>query len=135
MKRRSSAGRLGLASVVAASAVVAFAGLGGTGLAGGLAKPTKAQYGGQYNNAAKVWVCHRKGNGGSVTIRPSINAWPAHEAHGDVRGLCANGHASSAETAKKAKKAKKSKGASSETTTPGAGKSKSSHAKAKGKSR
>lgn len=139
MKRRSSVGRLGLASVVAVSAAVAFAGLGGTGFAGGLAKPTKAQYGGQYHNAAKVWVCHRKGNGGSVTIRPSINAWPAHEAHGDVRGVCAADAAVGATT----KKAKKPKRVSSETTaSPGKPKSshgksasKSSNAKAKGKSK
>jgi hypothetical protein len=79
--------------------VVAFAAIGGTGLAGGLAKPAKAQYGGpgQYQYNAKVTVCHKD----KVTIRISINAWPAHEAHGDAMGSC-----TAAARAAKAKQAK-----------------------------
>ena len=119
-------GRLGLVSAVAAAAVVAFAAFGGTGLAGSLAKPGKAQYGGQYNNAAKVWVCHRKGNGGSVTIRVSVNALPAHLKHGDTQGLCAT--LASATSGAKAKKAKK--GETTETAAP-----KTNNGKAKGKNK
>jgi len=33
----------------------------------------------------KIDVCHREGNGSSHIINISINAWPAHKAHGDVR--------------------------------------------------
>jgi len=81
---RRYARRLGATVTVALAAVVAFAVIGGTGLAGGLAKPFKAQYGpGQY--AGKVTVCHK----GWVTIRISVNAWPAHrDRHGDSMGPC-----------------------------------------------
>jgi uncharacterized protein (TIGR02145 family) len=34
---------------------------------------------------SKIDVCHKEGNGSSHTINISINAWPAHQAHGDVR--------------------------------------------------
>ncbi|HET8951595.1 MAG TPA: hypothetical protein VFN44_13840 [Solirubrobacteraceae bacterium] len=71
---------------VALAAVVAFAVVGGTGLAGGLAKPVNAQYGpGQYQYGAKITICHKN----KVTIRISINAWPAHQKHGDQIGSCA----------------------------------------------
>jgi len=33
----------------------------------------------------KIDVCHKEGNGSSHVINISINAWPAHQAHGDVR--------------------------------------------------
>jgi hypothetical protein len=70
---------------VALGALVTFAVFGGTGLAGSTAKPTKAQYApGQYQNANKVTLCHKA----KVTIRVSVNALPAHEAHGDVVGTC-----------------------------------------------
>lgn len=84
MTERRYARRLGATVTVALAAVVAFAVIGGTGLAGGLAKPFKAQYGpGQY--AGKVTVCHK----GWVTIRISVNAWPAHrDRHGDSMGPC-----------------------------------------------
>lgn len=36
-------------------------------------------------NSNKIDVCHKEGNGSSHTINISINAWPAHQAHGDVR--------------------------------------------------
>ena len=72
--------------VVALGALVTFAVFGGTGLAGSTAKPTKAQYApGQYQNANKVTLCHKA----KVTIRVSVNALPAHDAHGDVVGTCA----------------------------------------------
>lgn len=35
--------------------------------------------------AGKINVCHRNSTGGSQIINISINAWPAHQAHGDVR--------------------------------------------------
>ena len=100
---RASRGRLGLVCVVVLAAVMAFAALGGTSLAGGLAntpKPGKAQYApGQYANGAKVTVCHK----GKVTIRISVAALKAHKAHGDEVGACAQ--TSAAAKAKKAKKA------------------------------
>jgi len=34
---------------------------------------------------SKIDVCHKEGNGSSNVINISINAWPAHQAHGDVR--------------------------------------------------
>ena len=71
---------------MALGALVTFAVFGGTGLAGSTAKPTKAQYAtGQYQNANKVTLCHKA----KVTIRVSLSALPAHEAHGDVVGTCA----------------------------------------------
>lgn len=135
MSRRSSASRLGLVAI-AVAALAAFAALGGTGLAGSLAKPSKAQYGGQYNNAAKVWVCHRKGNGGSVTIRVSINALPAHKRHGDTEGLCAT-LTSSAAKGKAKGKAKKTSGETTAATAPSASgnSGKSNNGKAKGKNK
>jgi len=71
---------------VALGAVIAFAAIGGTGLAGSLAKPGKSQYApGQYGQSEKkVTVCHK----GKVTIRISVNALPAHKQHGDTMGLC-----------------------------------------------
>ena len=98
MTKRASRGRLGLASVVGLGAVIAFAAIGGTGLASSLAKPTKAQYGqygkGQYNNASKVTVCHK----GKVTIRIARSAVPAHTAHGDSVGACAQASGSTSTT-------------------------------------
>ncbi len=34
---------------------------------------------------SKIYVCHKEGNGTSHMINISINAWPAHQAHGDIR--------------------------------------------------
>lgn len=39
----------------------------------------------------KVTICHREGNGSSHAITVSINAVPAHLAHGDVIGNCGGG--------------------------------------------
>ena len=81
--------RLGITVTVVLGAIVAFAAIGGTGLAGSLVKPVKAQYGqygpGQYQNPGKVTLCHKQ----KVTIRVSTRALPAHEAHGDTVGSCA----------------------------------------------
>ena len=86
MTERVSRKRLAGTAFVALAALLVFAAVGGTGLAGGLAKPGKAQYApGQYQySAKKVTVCHK----GKVTIRISVNALPAHKAHGDSMGLC-----------------------------------------------
>ena len=98
--------------VVALGALVTFAVFGGTGLAGSTAKPTKAQYApGQYQNANKVTLCHKA----KVTIRVSVNALPAHEAHGDVVGTCAAAAAKA-----KAKAKGKAKAEESATTTDAA---------------
>ena len=99
MKQRSR-GRRVVGVVVALGALVTFAVFGGTGLAGSTAKPTKAQYApGQYQNANKVTLCHKA----KVTIRVSVSALPAHEAHGDVVGTCA---AAAAKAKAKLKQAK-----------------------------
>ena len=98
--KQHSRGRGVVGVVVALGALVTFAVFGGTGLAGSTAKPTKAQYApGQYQNANKVTLCHKA----KVTIRVSVSALPAHEAHGDVVGTCA---AAAAKTKAKLKQAK-----------------------------
>lgn len=40
------------------------------------------------NSNEKVTICHREGNGGSHAITVSVNAVPAHLAHGDKLGNC-----------------------------------------------
>ncbi|WP_247234865.1 hypothetical protein [Telluribacter sp. SYSU D00476] len=40
------------------------------------------------NGSDKVTICHVTGNGSSHTLTISINAWAAHEAHGDKMGGC-----------------------------------------------
>jgi hypothetical protein len=111
MRDRASSRRIVVASVVALAAVVAFAAIGGTGLAGSLAKPGKSQYApGQYQySEKKVTVCHK----GKVTIRISVNALPAHKQHGDTLGLCpalAAAKAKAAAAAAAARKTGKSNG-------------------------
>ncbi len=103
MQRRTS---LAVTIGVALAAVVAFATLGGTGLAGGLAKPVKSNDGpGQYQYGAKVTICHKD----KVTIRVSINAWKAHRAqHDDTLGPCANAKGKAGKADNAAAKAEKS---------------------------
>jgi uncharacterized protein (TIGR02145 family) len=36
-------------------------------------------------NNFKINICHKTGNGSSHMINISINAWPAHQSHGDIR--------------------------------------------------
>ena len=67
-----------LVAVVAAS-VVAFASLGGVGLAQSAVGLAQYQYG------KKVTICHK----GKNTIKISTRAWPAHKRHGDTLGTCA----------------------------------------------
>ena len=73
-----------VAAAVAASiaALVAFASLGGVGLAQGLISLAQYQYG------KKVTICHK----GKNTLTISVKAWPAHQRHGDTLGACATGH-------------------------------------------
>ena len=129
MRQRASTRRIGVASAVALGAVIAFAAIGGTGLAGSLAKPGKSQYApGQYQySEKKVTVCHK----GKVTIRISVNALPAHRAHGDTLGLCpalaaAKAKAAAAAAAAAGKGKGKSSGSTdtSSSTTSGPGKGK-----------
>jgi hypothetical protein len=115
---------------VGLGAVIAFAAIGGTSIAGGLAKPAKGQYGGQYNNASKVTVCHK----GKVTIRIAAPAVPAHKAHGDAVGACAQASSATATTTQKGAKPKKSKGGATSSTESSAP-SDASHGKAKGKNK
>ena len=125
MKERVSRRRLGGAAIVALGAVLVFAAIGGTGLAGGLAKPGKAQYApGQYTfSEKKVTVCHK----GKVTIRISVNALPAHRSHGDSMGLCPALVAAKAKAAK-AKAAESDDQSEGTGTSPAAG-----HGKGSGK--
>ena len=88
MNERATARRVGITAAVALAAVLAFAAVGGTGLAGGLAKPGKAQYApGQYKNSdKKVTICHNE----KLTLSISVNSLPAHiRLHGDTVGACA----------------------------------------------
>lgn len=118
--------RLGATAFVAVAAIAAFAVVGGTGLAGGLAKPFNAQYGpGQYHG--KVTICHK----GKVTLRISVAAWPAHrDRHGDSMGPCSAAAVKAAKLKaaklKAAKlKAEKLKAEHSQSTTHGKGAGKS----------
>jgi uncharacterized membrane protein YgcG len=78
VRRRQKAG----AATIAIAAVVAFASLGGIGLAKSSIALAQYQYG------KKVTICHK----GKNTITISLKAWPAHQHHGDTLGKCANGH-------------------------------------------
>lgn len=67
-----------------------FTTLGGIGFAGGSTSASQYQYGhGQYGK--KVTICHK-----GKTITVSVNAWPAHRAHGDHEGACAQVRAAEA---------------------------------------
>jgi hypothetical protein len=59
-------------------AVTAFATVGGVGLAHGVINLAQYQYG------KKITICHKN----KETITISINAWPAHQRHGDTIGRC-----------------------------------------------
>ena len=118
--------RVGITLTVALGAIVAFAAIGGTGLAGSLAKPVKAQYApGQYLNPGKVTLCHKQ----KVTIRVSTRAMPAHAAHGDTVGSCAAAaaaaaKANAAKAAAKAEKAAAKAAQAASQATAGTGKAK-----------
>jgi hypothetical protein len=74
--------RVVVAAAVAIASVVAFASLGGIGLAKSAIAIAQYQYG------KKVTICHK----GKNTITISLKAWPARQRHGDTLGACTNGH-------------------------------------------
>jgi hypothetical protein len=119
VREPTSRRHLGVTLGVAFVAVLAFAAIGGSGLAGGLAKPAKTQYGpGQYQYGKKITICHK----GKVTIRISINALKAHLKWPSTHiGPCAAtvGQASAKAAKVKAAKAKaaKAKQAAASTST------------------
>ena len=128
--KRTKPKRLGVTLTVAVGAILAFAAIGGTGLAGSLAKPAKAQYGpGQYVNPGKVTLCHKQ----KVTIRVSTRAVPAHQAHGDTVGTCAQARA--AAKAKADKAAAKAEKASAKAGQSGQAETGNGQGKAKGKNK
>ena len=86
--------RLAAAIAVAVCMVMAFAALGGVGLAQTSGGPGGKQY------DKKVTICHK----GKKTISISKKALPAHLRHGDAVGTCA-----AVAKAKKAKAAKAAK--------------------------
>src|SRR6478736_4823716 len=97
---RGNRSRRGIALVaVVAASVVAFASLGGVGLAQSAVGLAQYQYG------KKVTICHK----GKKTISISTRAWPAHKRHGDTVGTCAEAkkkaHAKKAAKIAAAKKA------------------------------
>ena len=107
MRERKFSRRVGVTSLVALCALVAFAVIGGTGLAGELANPGNAQYGagGQYHG--KVTICHK----GHVTIRVAMVAWVrAHQRHGDTMGPCSTAAVKAAKVKAAKLKAKAAKG-------------------------
>ena len=87
--------RIALAATLATALVVAFAALGGAGIARSAISAAQYQYGKQ-----RVAICH-KGH----TIKVAQPAVAAHRRHGDTLGTCA----SAAVKAAKAKKAKNAK--------------------------
>lgn len=76
--RGNRSGRVVAVVAVAATSLVAFASLGGVGLAQSAVGLAQYQYG------KKVTICHK----GKHTIRISVRAWPAHKRHGDTEGAC-----------------------------------------------
>jgi hypothetical protein len=84
--------RIALAATLAIALLVAFAALGGAGVARSAISAAQYQYGKQ-----KAAICH-KGH----TINVAQPAVAAHQRHGDTLGTCA----SAAAKAKKAKNAK-----------------------------
>jgi hypothetical protein len=114
VRERKFGRRVGLTSLVALCAIAAFAVIGGTGLAGGLANPGNAQYGagGQYHG--KVTICHK----GHVTIRVAMVAWfRAHQHHGDTMGPCSAAAVKAAKLKAAKVKAAKLKGKHSQVGT------------------
>ena len=96
-----------MAATAALVALAAFCVAGGTGLAGSVAKQSTVTTPGstaQEAGAGKATICHKK----KVTIRVSVNAVPAHLAHGDVAGQCAaTAGANASKADKAARKAEK----------------------------
>jgi hypothetical protein len=74
--------RIAAAAIVSVGLLAPLAIFGGTGWAQG--SPSAAQY--QY----KITICHHTHStkNPTVTITISVNAWPAHQKHGDTIGAC-----------------------------------------------
>lgn len=88
--QRDRRGRLAAGVVAGLSSLLVFASMGGVGLAKDAINLVQYQYG------KKVTVCHKNKN----TIRISVNAWKAHQRHGDVQGTCAQVKAKKLKAAK-----------------------------------
>jgi hypothetical protein len=104
------------ATVSGVGGILLFVALGGAGLAQSAIALAQYQYGspGQYQFAKKIVICHKLKN----TISVSVNAWPAHQRHGDTVGACVQ----AATTQTKGKKPKKStQGAAASATTTSVG--------------
>jgi hypothetical protein len=90
------------AAFASVAGVVLFVVVGGVGLAQSAVALAQHQSGdpGQHQDDRKIVICHKDTN----TITISVNAWPAHQRHGDTEGECA----AAATTQTKTKKPKKS---------------------------
>ena len=119
MTTRSLRGRIAVTTSVAVTSLVAFAAIGGTGIAGGPGSG-KSQYAPGYANGQKITVCHK-----GKTIRVALVSWKGHEKHGDTKGACA---AAAPTTTKQANK-------STESTTSTSSSKGKSKGKANGKSK
>jgi hypothetical protein len=96
MRNSRKTSRIAAAAALAIGMLLAFAALGGVGLAQTNGGPGGKQYG-----KNKVTLCHK----GKKTIRVAQPAVKAHLKHGDTLGTCASAAAKAAK-AKKAKAAK-----------------------------
>lgn len=87
------------ATLSAAIAVVVFAALGGAGLAQSAIALAQKQdgHGAQHQDGQKIVVCHKQRRAISI----SVNAWPAHQRHGDTQGACSQQAAAKTNKGKK----------------------------------
>lgn len=113
--------RAGVAAALATSLLVAFAALGGVGVA------QSAIGAAQYQYAQKVTICHK-----GKTISVAKAAEPAHVRHGDSVGTCAAAAAKKAKAAKAAK-AKAAKAAAAKAKAEQKKAEKQEHGSSKGK--
>jgi hypothetical protein len=108
-KRRT---RVLAAAISGAAGIVLF--VAGVGLAQTTITPAQDQTATseQSPSGKKIVICHKLKN----TISVSVNAWPAHQRHGDTEGACA-ATATAQTTTTKSKKPKKSTSTPAETST------------------
>jgi hypothetical protein len=101
--------------MLAAGALLALAGSGLAAYAAKPAKPGKPMptQSTTETTPSKVTVCHKA----KVTIRVSSHAWPGHQRHGDVQGLCVQTAGDAAKAAKS--KAKAERKAAKQAAKPG----------------
>jgi hypothetical protein len=107
--------RVAVAAALATSLLMAFAALGGVGIAQSAISAAQYQYG------KKVTICHK-----GKTISVGKAAEPAHVRHGDSVGTCAAAKAKKAKAAKAKAEAAKAKAAEKkqENSSPAPGKGK-----------